>query len=273
MTAVIEAETAEDGVLLMRLNRPERLNAINQRWLDEFNALADRLMDDVETRVVVLTGAGRGFCAGADIVGGDLRSDLPAGPRDGGMYRAWLAQEAVGRTLTRLPALPQPVIAAVNGPAAGGGFALALSADVRIASTNAFFNVANAKIGLSAGDAGISWMLPRLIGLSRSFEYMLSGRRILADEAERVGLVSKVTSPEDLLPSAFAIAREIAANAPFGVRMTKQIVWENLETPSFSAALDRENRTQVMCTFTGDSEEAADAFREKRAPAFGKPRV
>ena len=177
-------------------------------------------------------------------------------------------QERLSRLFERLIRLPQPVIAAVNGAAAGGGLALALAADVRIAGEGASFIVANARIGLSAGECGISWLLPRLIGLSRAFELMLTGRAVDAAEADRIGLVSRVVPVAELMETALGIARTIAANAPFGVRMTKEVVWANLQTPDLQAAIALENRTQVLCALTGDVDEAMAAFREKRAAVW-----
>jgi enoyl-CoA hydratase len=168
----------------------------------------------------------------------------------------------------KLRGLRQPVIAAVNGAASGGGLALALAADVRLASPAARFNVAFVRIGLSGCDIGVSWLLPRLIGASRAFEMLLSGRMVEADEADRVGLVSRLVPADDLLDEAVAIAEAIAANSPFGVWMTKEVMWSNLETGSLQAGIDLENRTQILASLTGDMTEAVAAFLEKRPPAY-----
>ncbi|MGE0742499.1 MAG: enoyl-CoA hydratase/isomerase family protein [Hyphomonadaceae bacterium] len=218
-------DVVEDGVAVLTLNRPERLNAIDDSWIDGMHAALDRLSADRSIRVVVLTGAGRGFCAGADLKReGPVIHDEGAGQVRDGMR----GQERLSSIFERMTRLRQPIVAAVNGPAADGGFALALAADVRLASTKANFHVANARIGLSAGECGISWIFPRLVGLSRCFELMLTGRPFDAAEAERIGLLSRVTEPDALIPEALKLARAIAANAAFGVAMTKEVVWANL---------------------------------------------
>ena len=166
-------------------------------------------------------------------------------------------------------ALPQPIVAAVNGPAAGGGLALALASDVRIAASSARFNVAFVRIGLSGCDIGVSWLLPRLIGVSRAWELMLTGRIVESDEAERIGLVVRVVPDGEVVDAALKTAELIAGNSPFGVQMTKEVMWSNLETSSLQAAIDLENRTQILTTFTDDMREAMAAFLDKRPPSFG----
>lgn len=263
MTTVLMT-AIEDGIALVTLNRPDRLNAINDEWIADFHAVLDRLTQDASVRVVILTGAGRGFCSGAD-----LRREGPILSDEGGKVQTGLrGQESLARICERLSRLRPPVIAAVNGPAAGAGLALALACDIRVASHDATFHVANARIGLSAGDCGISWLFPRLVGLSRCFELLLTGRPFDAAEAERIGLLSRVVPGDQLMEAATTIARAIAANAPFGVAMTKEVVWANLTTPDLHTAMLLENRTQVLCALTGDVDEAAQAFREKRAPRF-----
>jgi enoyl-CoA hydratase len=160
------------------------------------------------------------------------------------------------------------VIAAVNGPAAGGGLALALASDVRIAAESARFNVAFVRIGLSGCDIGVSWLLPRLVGASRAFELMLTGRLIDAAEADRIGLVVRVVPDGSVVDAALETAELIAANSPFGVWMTKEVMWSNLETGSLHAGIDLENRTQILTSFSEDMREAMTAFLEKRPPEF-----
>lgn len=162
----------------------------------------------------------------------------------------------------------QPVIAAVNGPAAGGGLALALASDVRIASSSAKFNVAFVRIGLSGCDIGVSWLLPRLIGAGRAFELLLTGRIIDATEADHIGLVTRVVPEAELMDSALDTARMIRNNSPMGVWMTKEVMWSNLEVGSLQAGIDLENRTQILTSMTEDHREAMVAFLEKRDPQF-----
>ena len=177
-------------------------------------------------------------------------------------------QQYIAGLIPLLRSLPQPVIAAVNGAASGGGLALALGSDIRIAAASARFNVAFIKVGLSACDIGTSWLLPRFIGASRAYELMLTGRFADAAEAERIGLVTKVVPDAELLDAALAEAELILANGPFGVRMTKEVMWSQLEIGSLQAGIDLENRTQVLSSFAGDMEEAMAAFIEKRPPRF-----
>jgi len=164
--------------------------------------------------------------------------------------------------------VPQPIITAVNGAAAGGGFALVLGSDIRIASTAAKFNAAFIRIGLSACDIGTSWLLPRLIGAARAQELMLTGRIFHAEEAERIGLILETVQPEQLLECAFSKAREIMLNSPIGVALTKEGMWSALEIPGMQAAIDLENRQQIMATFSEDATETWKAFAEKRLPQY-----
>jgi enoyl-CoA hydratase len=253
------------GVAQITLNRPRRRNAMNHALLDGLFRALDDLRDDHACRVIVLTGAGPGFCAGLDLAEGVA---LPGGE---GMSRpagGMRVQQYIAQLIPRLRAQPQPVIAAVNGAASGGGLALALGCDIRIAAESARFNVAFIKVGLSACDIGVSWMLPRLLGASRAYELMLTGRFADAAEAERVGLVTRVVPDDQLLPAVLAEAELILANGPFGVRMTKEVMWSQLEIGSLQAGIDLENRTQILSSFAGDMEEAMAAFLEKRAPRF-----
>lgn len=261
-------ERREGGIALVTLNRPERLNAITPEWIEDMHSVLNALETEHSLRAVVLTGAGRGFCAGYDLKSADaVLENAGAGP----VWEGMLGQERLSNIVKRLHKLPQPVIAAVNGPAAGGGFALVLAADLRIAAASANFHVANARIGLSAGECGISWLFPRLVGLARCYELMLTGRPFDAAEAERIGLVSRVVADEALLDSAMELATAIAANSAFGVRMTKQVVASALQIASLDAAIELENRTQVLCALTGDVDEAMHAFREKRPARFRQP--
>jgi enoyl-CoA hydratase len=178
-------------------------------------------------------------------------------------------QQHIADLVPKLRSLRQPVISAVNGPAAGGGFALALASDVRVCSESARFNVAFVRIGLSGCDIGVSWMLPRLIGASRAFELLLTGRIIDAREAERIGLVLEVVPDGTVVDRALETARLITRNSPIGVWFTKEVMWSNLEIPSLQAGIDIENRNQILASQTEDSREAMMAFLEKRDPSFG----
>ncbi len=262
----LQVDQPHEGVTRITLNRPERLNAMNAALIAELHDALAGIAVDRGCRVVVLTGAGRGFCAGLDLGG------YGVAPGSEGLDRVeatFATQTDIAALVPRLRGLPQPVIAAVNGPAAGGGLALALASDIRIAATSARFNVAFVRLGLSGCDIGTSWLLPRLIGASRAWELMLTGRIIGADEADRIGLVLRVVPDEELQGAALATAGLIAANAPWGVRMTKEVMWSQLEVGSLRAGIDLENRTQVLSSMTGDMREAVAAFLEKRAPHYG----
>ncbi|HET9732550.1 MAG TPA: enoyl-CoA hydratase-related protein [Acidimicrobiales bacterium] len=261
----VRMEQVEEGITLVTLDRPERLNAMNHQLVGELHDALDQLAVDDTCRVVVITGAGRGFCAGLDLHGaGDAPGVEGVGRPQAGMR----AQQHIARLVPRLRSLPKPVIAAVNGPAAGGGLALALASDVRVAARSARFNVAFVRIGLSGCDIGVSWLLPRLVGSARAFELMLTGRIIDAEEAERIGLVLSVVPDAEVVEAALATARLIRANSPFGVWMTKEVMWSNLETPSLQAAIDLENRTQILTTMTEDTREAMSAWVQRRPPTF-----
>ncbi|TDC44795.1 enoyl-CoA hydratase/isomerase family protein [Actinomadura sp. KC345] len=246
--------------LLVELNRPDRLNAMSGELIDDLHAVWAALAGRTDIRAVVLTGAGRGFCAGLDLVDYD-DAGLAATPQE-----RFELQERIAALVTGMRALPQVVIAAVHGPAAGGGLALALGADVRVAGPRAVFAVSFVRIGLSGADIGVSWLLPRLVGASRAFELLLTGRTIGAEEAVRIGLAGSVV--DDPRGTALEIAGEVLANSPMGVRMTKQVMWSQLEVGSMQAGIDLENRTQIMTSFTRDHGEAVTAFTERRTPRF-----
>lgn len=262
----LQLSSPEDGIVVLTLDRPARLNAMSPELLTELHRTFDTLALDPSCRVIVLTGSGRGFCAGLDLTAYDLGAQNE-GEQQSPQERLWL-QKHIAALVPKMRSLPQPVIAAVNGPAAGGGLALALASDVRIAAASARFNVAFVRIGLSGCDIGVSWLLPRLIGASRAFELLLTGRIIEAREADHIGLVTRVVADDELIESALETARAITANTPMGVRMTKEVMWSQLEINSLAAGIDLENRTQILTSYTQDHDEAAGAFRERRAPTF-----
>jgi enoyl-CoA hydratase len=256
--STLRVEREGEGVVLVTLNRPERLNALSFEMFDELGLLAATLADDREARAVIITGAGRGFCAGLDLDDAAELKRMSAQQMLRGQER-WVGSIAAYRTL------PLPVIAAINGPAAGAGLALALMADLRLVSSEAKLTTAFVRIGLTGGDAGMSWLLPRLVGMTHASELLLTGTPVDAERAERIGLVNRVLAPEGLLGAARELARSIAANNPFGIRLTKQVLQQNADAPSLAAALETENRNQVLITQTDDMQEALVAFREKRA--------
>lgn len=258
----------KDGhVGLITLNRPKRLNALSQTMVRELIELLDRLCEDLDTRVVLLTGAGRGFCAGADLKGGDGEGawDESLGP----IQSQYRLQQGYASLVTRLREIPQPVIAAVNGPAAGGGLCLALAADVRYASESARFNCAFIKLGLSGGEMGSSYFLPRIVGASMTAELMYTGRLIDANTALKIGLVSKVVPDGEVVKAAGELAAEMLSNAPLALRMTKEVLNFGLCAPSLEHQIHMENRTQTINFFTDDFREGATSFLENRAAEYG----
>jgi enoyl-CoA hydratase len=269
-------DEVEDGIVRLTLNRPERRNALDSPLLAELHRTFDAIAGDPAARVVVLTGAGAGFCAGADMksdpgsrarAGGTPIGDL-LGSVQGDVTRTMAAQELMASLFEKVHRLRQPVIAAVNGPAVGGGFAFALACDVRFASESARFGAVFITRGVSACDMGTSYLLPRLVGASRAAELMLTGRVFDAAEARDMGLVLDVVPDGEVVDRALETARLIAANGPLAVWMTKETMWQTVDAPSMRHALDIENRTQVMCTATGELAEAFAAFRDGRTPAW-----
>jgi enoyl-CoA hydratase len=258
-------ERLGNGVVVLRLNRPDRLNALTSELVDELFGQFLALADDDRTRVIILTGAGRAFCAGMDLKdsGFSIPDDGPA------PEQRLRVQERMGALIVSLRRLRQPVIAAVNGAAVGGGLALALGADIRVCGEAARFGAAFVRIGLSGCDMGVSYHLPRVVGMSHAASWMLTGRLVGADEALRSGLVSEVVPDETVVDRAIQVAGEIVANAPFGVRMTKRVMWANVDAPSIEAAVELENRTQILTSFSADKAEAERAFLEKRPAQFG----
>ncbi len=261
--STVRSEGVDEGITLLTLDRPERLNAMSRDLVEDLHDALAAAGDDRDCRVVILTGEGRGFCAGLD-----LKETSDLAEAGGGPPAAMRGQQRIASLVTQLRGLPKPVVAAVNGPATGGGLALALACDVRMAAESARFNVAFIRVGLSGCDIGVSYLLPRLVGASRAFELMLTGRMVESGEADRIGLVSRVVPDGEVVDAALETARLIRANSPFGVWMTKEVMWSNLEAGSLQASIDLENRTQLLSSHTGDMREALAAFLEKRPPKF-----
>ncbi len=263
MSALVRVEKLEGGVSAVRLARPEARNALSFAMVRELRAALDEVDADESCHVVVLAGEGRTFCAGLDLKDAILGEEAPQGAVD---YMR--LQELYAGTIARVRKLRQPVVAAVQGAAVGAGFGLALAADVRIGSPSTTLLVGAVKVALSAGECGISYHLPRLVGAGRAFEIMLTGRPVAAEEALAIGAVTKIATEQGLFDAALETARMIAANSPYSIKHSKQVMWANLEAPSFEAAVELENHVQVVALMTADFREAATAFAEKRAPVF-----
>jgi len=265
MSSLVLVEDVAPHVRRLTLNRPEQLNAMTAELCQALHEELARVAAERSCRALILTGAGRGFCAGLDLhgYGAAPENDGSDEPRD-----RLANQQHMSTLVLALRALPQPVIAAVNGPAAGFGLALALACDIRYAATEAVFRAAFINIGVSNCDMGTSWLLPRLIGASRSHELMLTGRRVHAEEALRIGLVADVVAEPELPARALQGAGQIASLAPWGVRLTKRGMWSALEIPSEQAAVEYEDRQQIMATFGRALPEAVGAFLDKRDAEF-----
>jgi len=253
-------------VALVTLNRPDRMNAMAFDVMIPFRHALEEVSDDNDVRVVVLTGAGGAFCSGADL------EDSGVVPNIGGLTRTTIAlrsMQLLDDVILTLRKMHQPVVAAVNGPAVGGGFCLSLAADIRLASSAAFFRAAGINNGLTSSELGISYLLPRAVGASRAFEIMLSGRDVDASEAERIGLVSRVVGSDDLLDACYQLAERIIGFSRVGIELTKRLLWSSLDASSLHAHMDHEGTTQLYVRLTTENfEEAVRARRERRAPTF-----
>jgi enoyl-CoA hydratase len=265
MSDLLLVDAPAPHVRRIAMNRADQLNAMTAELCESLHDELRSIASDRACRAVILTGAGRGFCAGVDLrgYGSAPGNDGSDDPRD-----RLANQEHMSTLVLGLRALPQPVIAAVNGPAAGLGLALALGSDIRFASREAVFRVAFINIGVSNCDMGTSWLLPRLIGASRAHELMLTGRRVDADEALRIGLVADVLPADQLAARAIEAAEQISSLAPWGVRLTKRGMWAALEIPSQQTATEYEDRQQIMATFGAAVPEAVSAFLDKRPAEF-----
>jgi len=256
----IQVET-RGAVHWLTLNRPEAINSINTQMTGELSDYFGGLYHDRDCRIVVMRGAGRAFCAGLDIKATTDRDDLPFGGGFG--FQGYLAEVYV-----KMHRCPQPIIALVHGAAAGGGFAFALAADIRIAGESARMNAAFIRLGLSACDMGVSYFLPRVVGRSVASELMLTGRFINAQRALATGLVSEVVADDQLESAAQPYIEEMLMTSPMGLRLTKEGLNLAVDAPSLEAAMAIENRNQVLCARTEDFAEGLRAFIEKRSPVF-----
>jgi enoyl-CoA hydratase len=258
-------ERPRPHVAVVRLHRPERLNALSIDLVTELHDALTEVGEDNDTWVVVLTGSGRAFTSGLDL------KDYGVVPNIDGLQVGRIAQKAMrhySRLVPLLRRLPQPVIAAVNGPAYGGGMCLALGADLRFAAESAVFNSTGIVNGLTSTEMGASWLLPRLIGVARSNDLLLTGRVVDATEALQMGLVSRVLPDEELVGHCLDVAEQMARYSPYGLAMTKDVLWANLEVASLEAAVELEDRNQLMLGFTENLPEAIRAFDAGRAPTY-----
>jgi enoyl-CoA hydratase/carnithine racemase len=252
---------ARGAVEIATLNRPDRLNALSEGLVDDLNAYFAGLADRRDVRVVILRGAGRGFCAGLDIQEDRSSDETP-------VLRTLRTQTAIGNIYRKMRACPQPIIALGHGAACGGGLSLLLASDVRYATPDFRCNAAYIRIGLGGCDMASSYFLPRLVGASLAAEMILTGRFIDAERALRAGLVSEIVDADALLGRGLALADEMLATSPHGLRLSKQALNLNIDAQSLDAAMAIEDRQQVILSATEDHREALAAFLEKRAPEY-----
>ena len=262
-TNTIKFETPEEGIGLLTLNRPDRLNAMSLEMLDELYDLFGQLKYDDNIRVLIITGAGEGFCSGADLSGGLAQDPSLTRIANPGNF-LHMVQKRYSGVILEQRRLPQPIIAAVNGVAAGGGMCVALAADVIYANPNARFVPSFANIGLSGGELGTTYFLPRLVGTTRAAEILLTGRTVEAQEADRIGLVCRVLSVDELLDTSMVTARLMLEKSKLGLQQTKEAININLTAPSLESAIEFENRNQAILAFGPDFAEAVNKFGKKR---------
>ncbi|MFH2133348.1 MAG: enoyl-CoA hydratase-related protein [bacterium] len=261
--STITFKAVEAGIGLLTLNREKRLNAINLDMLDDLYRLFHSLDDQQDIRVIILTGAGRGFCSGADLKDTRLASEEGLKAFVSASVHLEVIQKKYSGVIKEMRRISQPIIAAVNGPAAGGGMAMALAADIIMGSPGAKFTPSFINIGLSGGELGTTYFLPRLIGTSRTSEILMTGRTVDAEEAYRIGILCRLVPEEELLPSALETARQMVGKTPLGLRLTKETIRQNLDAPSLENAIELENRNQsILCT-APEFFEAVSRFNKK----------
>jgi enoyl-CoA hydratase len=242
----ITFEEPETGIGLLTLNRPESLNAINFAMLDDLNDVFNVLDQRDDVRVLIITGAGRGFCSGADLKDKNLLSEEILKLFSSAALHLEKVQKRYASIIIKMRRLVQPVISAVNGPAAGGGMCIALASDIIIASPAAKFVASFVNIGLSGGELGTTYFLPRMVGVARASEILMTGRTVDAEEAEKIGLVSCMVEGDRLMEKTMETARTMLGKSPFGLRMTREAIHRNLDATSVEAAIEFENRNQTI---------------------------
>jgi enoyl-CoA hydratase len=262
----VRVEKPQAHVCLVTLDRPERMNAMAFDVMVPLRETLEAIAVDNDVRAVILTGEGVGFCSGADL------TDAGIPPNIDGLALPAIARRSMKvleDVITTIRLLPQPVIAAVNGAAIGGGFCLAVATDIRVASEDAYFRAAGINNGLTASELGLSYLLPRAIGSSRAFEIMLTGRDVQAAEAAAIGLVSQTVVPAELLPTCLAMAERIVGFSQVGVHLTKQTLRSGLEASSLASQIEHEGLAQLYVRLLSNNfEEAIRARKQNRPPVF-----
>lgn len=257
-----------DHIATITLNRPDKLNAFTTQMMWDLIAAFDATDADDEVRAVIITGAGRGFCAGADLSGGGATFDASGGRADRAVERQGVIRDGGGRTTLRIFDSLKPVISAVNGPAVGVGVTMQLPMDIRLASTEARFGFVFARRGMNP-EAASSWFLPRLVGMQTALEWCYTGRVFGAQEALDKGLVRSIHAPDELLPAARALAKEIADNtAPVSIAITRQLLWRMAGAEHPMIAHRADSRGIQSRGASGDAYEGVTSFLEKRPPNY-----
>jgi len=273
----IKFDLWQNGIGIITLNRPDKLNAINFQMEEDLHSLLDHLMINMNCRVLILKGAGKIFCAGIDlnealILNSEKKPenykkfyylDVPE-PLKRKIYHQW----NISQIFVKMRRVSQPIIAVIHGPAVGGGFGFALAADMCIVSKEAKFINAAISIGLTGADVGSSYFLPRLIGMSRAAEILYTGRAIDGREAVNIGLALKLMDQEDLLDAAVELAENLLAKSPLGLRMTKEAINLSLDAPSLETIIQLENNSIVLTFSSKDGVEGLKSFLEKRKPKY-----
>jgi len=276
----IEFDLDEKGIGIVTLNRPERLNALSFQMIKDLHFLLDHLMINLDCRVLILKANGKAFCAGLDLKESTVLQSkkkplelkekfffMNAPEKD--IIKAKIyAQMYTSQIIIKMRKISQPIIALINGAASGAGFALALASDVRIASENARLNNAFIKVGFSGADLGVSYFLPRLIGMSRAAEILYTGRFVDAEESKQIGIVSKVCNESELLTEGLKIAENFLEKSPLGLRMTKQAINATMDSPSLDTIAQIENITQMLCSTSSDIMEGIQSFFDKKTPKY-----
>lgn len=252
----VRLEWAEEGIAVLTLDRPARLNAITDELAEDVHAALSTIEATPDARALVLTGAGRGFCSGADL----HESVAEGGARARPTPVLYARQRRWSQLSLRLHELAVPVIAAVNGPAVGGGFALALACDLRLATDTAYFCAANVRIGLTGGEMGLTWLLTRAAGAPVAAELLLTARNCDAAEACHRGIVSRVVAADELLPAALDMARLVKANPAFGILLTKEMLRVSPQEATLRQALVLEDRSQSLSVHSGDVDRTSAEF-------------
>ena len=273
----IEFELENNGIGIITLNRPNKLNAISFKMEEELHSLLDDLMVNLDCRVIILQGKGRAFCAGTDLQDGlNLNvKKIPPGfeqyyhlntpePLKQTLYHQW----RISQIYVKMRKISQPIISIIQGAAVGGGFGFAMASDIRIATRDAEFINGSINLGLTGADVGGSYFLPRLIGLSRAAEILYTGRAVNANEAKEYGLILKIVEKEMLFESAHLIAEELLTKSPLGLKITKQSVNLSLDSPSLETILQLENYGIVLSFTSKDMNEGSAAFMQKRKPSY-----